>query len=510
MMRQIWRVMAASGGMRRALALAVLVVMAGVGLLMLSGWFISAAAIAGAGAVFDVFRPAASVRGLALIRTAARYGERVLGHDATLRAVAGLRGAVLAGLGALPWDAMQRLRRGSALSRVVADTDLLDGLPLRIVLPAAAGAAVLAASFALMVWLADWQVAAWVVGCHLIATLSAGLWGLRRSGQVAAGAVAAERAFRSHALDLIAARDDLAVYGQLDAQIDRAMQAEARACRANAVLEGTERRVAVAQELARLAAMAGALVLGAQAQLSPAIIAMCFFAGLALAEATAPMRRAVADWGRIRDAASRVAPMLGRPAARIAPPQPALPLIVDGIRIGPGQMLGLQGRSGAGKSTLLSQIAGLIPPTAPITLAGRPVQDWSEAELRAVLTLVPQRPALIAGSLRDNLALADPAATDARMQRLLDAMRLPYPLDHRLGDGGQGLSGGEARRLAIARALLRKPLILLLDEPTEGLDAALADVIMREILLISCDISVVAASHRPCDLRAASAVIRLE
>ena len=71
--------------------------------------------------------------GLALIRTAARYGERMLGHDATLRAVAGLRGAVLAGLATLPWPQMQRLRRGPATARIVADTDALDGLPLRVV-----------------------------------------------------------------------------------------------------------------------------------------------------------------------------------------------------------------------------------------------------------------------------------------------------------------------------------------------------------------------------------------
>ena len=96
-MRRVWRVMAAGGGMGRAAALAALVLLAGGGLLALSGWFIMASAIAGltaglaGGAMFDVFRPAASVRGLALIRTAARYAERMLGHDATLRAVAGLR-----------------------------------------------------------------------------------------------------------------------------------------------------------------------------------------------------------------------------------------------------------------------------------------------------------------------------------------------------------------------------------------------------------------------------------
>ena len=506
--------------MGRAAALAALVLLAGSGLLALSGWFITASAMAGltAGAMFDVFRPAASVRGLALIRTAARYGERMLGHDATLRAVADLRGAVLAGLAALPWPDMQRLRRGPALARVVADTDTLDGLALRIVLPAGAAVAAFAGAFALIAALAGWQMALWICGAHLGPALAAGIWGLRRSARLARRAARAEADFRGHALDLVAARDDLAVHGQLPARIDRAMAAETRAAALAARLETTERAVALSQELARIMAMAGALGLGAtgirQGMFGPAIAAMCFFAAMALAEATAPLRRAVADWGRIRDAADRVAPMLGQAMPPVAATTPALPLQIAGVQVGPGDVLAIAGPSGAGKSTLLGRIAGLIPsaPGQPVTLAGRPIADWPEADLRAALVLVPQRVALIAGSLRENLALAAPDASDDDMREVLCALRLDQlrgGLDLRLTDGGAGLSGGEMRRVALARALLRKPQILLLDEPTEGLDEATARIVMDNIFAYSEQVVVVFASHRASDLLRAALRIDL-
>ncbi len=510
-MRHVWRIMAAGGGMARAAALAALVLLAGAGLLALSGWFITASALAGLASLgmFDVFRPAAAVRGLALIRTAARYGERMLGHDATLRAVAGLRGAVLAGLATLPWPQMQRLRRGPATARIVADTDTLDGLPLRVVLPACGGLAAFLGAFALIAWLAGWQMAVWVCGAHLGPALAAGVWGLRRSARQARLAAAAERDFRSDALDLVAARDDLAMHGRLPAQIARAMAAEARAADLTAALETTERAVALVQDLARIAAMAGVLGLGATGirlgHFGPAIAAMCFFAAMALAEATAPLRRAVSDWGRIRDAAARVAPMLGHAMPAPTAPPPALPLQIGAARLGAGQVLTVAGPSGAGKSTLLARIAGLIPPAPeqPIMLAGRPVQDWPEAGLRASLVLVPQRVALIAGTLRENLALANPDASDAQMHDVLRAMRLDHlrgGLDLRLGDGGAGLSGGESRRVALARALLRAPQILLLDEPTEGLDEATARQVMDEIMARTPQMALVVASHRSSDL----------
>ncbi|MDX5381987.1 MAG: ABC transporter, partial [Rhodobacterales bacterium] len=135
----------------RGAALSFVVLVMGAALLGLSGWFITAAAaagLAGMGAVFDVFRPSAMVRFLALGRAAARYGERVLTHDATLRALEVLRVQLLGVLVAAPYQRMVRLRGAQAVNRLTADIDALDGVPLRLVLPVVAGLLTQIVSFA--------------------------------------------------------------------------------------------------------------------------------------------------------------------------------------------------------------------------------------------------------------------------------------------------------------------------------------------------------------------------
>lgn len=542
-MGSVWRVMARQGGMGQAMALAALVLLAGGGLLALSGWFITAAAmagLAGAGALFDVFRPGAAVRGLAMLRSLARYGERWLGHDASLRAVVGLRLAVLGGLSELRWPKLIRLRRGPALARVIADTDILDGLPLRLIIPGVAGALALGVAFAFLWVMMGWVMAVWICGGHLLAALAVMIWGMGRAGRLAPLQLAAEQRFRVAALDLIAARDDLAVYGRLPDARRAALGADVDARALRADLDQIERAIALALDLSRAAVAAGALGLGSlgvqSGAFGPGLAAMGFFAALALGEVTAPLRRAIADYGRIRDAAIRVAPMLGQqasqmrlqPAAQPQTPWP-LPLKIGDLSLKAGQMLAVTGPSGIGKTTLLSRIAGVLPQagqgpdsgacadqqsdTSPqILLGGRPVANWSEADLRANLTMVTQRPALLAGSLRENLRLGAPDATDAQLSHALQIVCLDHlrdGLELRLGDGGAGLSGGERRRVAIARAILRSPAVLILDEPTEGLDLKTAAKLLVHLRQALPNTAIIAASHRRDDILCADFVLEL-
>jgi ATP-binding cassette subfamily C protein CydC len=128
-----------------------------------------------------------------------------------------------------------------------------------------------------------------------------------------------------------------------------------------------------------------------------------------------------------------------------------------------------------------------------------------EPDLRARLTLLPQRSALVAGTVRENLRLAAPDLSDAAAWDALDAIALAATLRARdgletiLGEGGRGLSGGEARRLACARAILRRPDVLLLDEPTEGLDDPTAAALLSGIRKALPDAAIVIASHRAGD-----------
>jgi ATP-binding cassette subfamily C protein CydC len=182
-----------------------------------------------------------------------------------------------------------------------------------------------------------------------------------------------------------------------------------------------------------------------------------------------------------------------------------------------GESVAITGPSGSGKSTLLLLAARLLEPEAgQITIGSLPLEDWDEARLRAVVTLVPQRSALMAGTVGDALRLGCPDASEAALWKVLEAVSLTSVilskggLECRLGPQGAGLSGGEARRLVLARSLLRRPGLLLMDEPTEGLDEKTALAVLAGIRRYLPEASILTASHRPAEVGWADRVIALD
>lgn len=558
----IWRDQRQS--LLRGAALGLVVLLAGVSLLALSGWFITAAAaagLAGTGAVFDVFRPSALVRLLALGRTAARYGERLLTHDATLRSLAALRVRLLRSYAAAPYDQLVRLRGPQVLNRLTADVDALDGVPLRLILPVLAGLAAQALAF-LAIWhLVSLAVAAWIaVGFGAGSTLPL-VWAGRAALKPSHRAEMAAQAFRSRLIDMVQARADLAIYGQLVRQKQAVLAADLRRQTDRARLDRIERRAGLALAMVGTLVAGGALALGmalAQAAtITPALAAVGFFAGLALMETVAPLRRAVSDLGRMAQAARRVAgglapkPVATPVASGLTRSQPSTterapvpvatpvaigtpgvlqitgltfrrpgalaPVLHDvSLSVAMGEILAIAGPSGAGKSTVLLLAARLLQPGAgQITLGSLPLADWDDAALRRQLVLVPQRSALMAGTLRAALTLADPQADDATLWAALEAaqlagvIRAKGGLALRLGPLGAGLSGGEARRLVLARAVLRRPTVLLLDEPTEGLDDATARKVLTALRQHLPAAAILTASHRRIELDWADRVLTL-
>lgn len=545
-MRHLWPILGhmwrdqRSALMRGAALMAVVLAM-GAALLGLSGWFITAAAaagLAGAGATFDVFRPSAMVRFLALGRAAARYGERLLTHDATLRALESLRLRVLGAHLAAPHDQMLRIRGAQALNRLTADIEALDGLPLRLALPALSGIAVLALALVVLWVLAGPVLAVWIVGGYALGAFGIARWAMGRMVPLSRRAEMAGQAFRARLIDMIRARNDLAIYGHLETQRQAVEAAEDRRFALRDTLNRAERRVGLWLSLLGTLVAAGALALGLSAAqagtLAPALGAMAFFAALALAEVVAPLRRALSDLGRMADAARRVgrevssAPMTSGNA-----PKGAAPLEVEGLTLTRpggqipiiaglsvalrfGQTVALTGPSGSGKSTLLLALAGLHQPAAgQIRLGGVPIGEWPEPGLRSVLTLLPQRSALMAGTVAEALALSGPV-TDAELWEVLRVVRLDAAitakggLSARIGSRGAGLSGGEARRLALARALLRGPQVLLLDEPTEGLDDPMARAVLAGIRSFLPQAAILIAAHRQAEIDFADRIISLK
>ena len=521
-MRALLRVLhlligAAPWAMARGASLSVLVLLMGVALLGLSGWFITAtgmAGLAGLGIAFDMFRPSAGVRFLALGRTAARYGERLLTHDATLRALSTLRVSLLRTHARLGGRELLRLRSEGVLTRITADVDALDGLVLRLALPALAGLVTHLAVFAALIWLVGWLVATVVLGIYLAAAICILMWLGRATMTPSKDAETTGQALRRGVIDMMRDREALILSGGLSDKEDRLIELDVQVRQAAGRLDRAERSAGLALTVTVSFAAAAALVAGGWL-LIPGIIdapkaVIGVFVALALAETLLPLRRGIAEIGRMADAAGRVTGPRAKAkrTARASPREHGKRLLtvgMPGIRfsLDPGEAVALTGPSGSGKTTLLMQVAGLDRAEG-VRILGVSPADIDEADLRQVLTMLPQRSALIAGSVRDNLTLAGPAE-DAQLWMMLKAVSLAKVirekggLDAQLGEGGSGLSGGQARRLGIARVLLRKPRILLLDEPTEGLDAENASAVLAGIRRTLPDAAILAALHRGAD-----------
>jgi ABC-type multidrug transport system fused ATPase/permease subunit len=185
---------------------------------------------------------------------------------------------------------------------------------------------------------------------------------------------------------------------------------------------------------------------------------------------------------------------------------PGLPRALDGVtlRLASGGRVAVTGSSGAGKSSLVNALLRYWPlESGTLALAGTDVTRFSQADVRGAIALADQRAQLFAGTVRSNVTLGRPDATDEEIDAALRAARLadwvatlPDGLDTPVGEDGVAISGGERRRLAVARALLAPGPLLILDEPTSGLDPALADQVVEGVFAAAGMRSVLLITHR--------------
>lgn len=549
----VWPLMRQTSGARLWLGagLAVFSVAAGIALLALSGWFITATALAGlsAAVAFNVFLPSAGIRLLALGRTAGRYFERVVTHDATLAVLAALRERLFRGW-ARPEAARALAQRPARLLfRLTGDVDALESLYLRLLVPLAATVGAVALAGAVLAGI-DLALAAAVVVWLLLAGAGVTAFVLRRARALALRRALALERLRGRAIDLVAGQTDLLMAGRLPAQCAAIGAADARLAGADRALHGLDVRAGWALAVAGHLLLAGVLVAGAalveRGTVTVPGAALALLLALAVLEPFGALRRGAIEAGRSLLAARRLAPHLragtGGPAPRptantntntnadadadadtaatdAPPPPPALVLsgvrvnypgvarpVLDGIELclQPGERVAVIGGSGAGKSTLLAVAAGELPAAA--------------GQVRALpCTWLTQHTELFQDSLRDNLRLADPQADDARLWAVLgaagladDVRRLAQGLDTPLGEGGLGLSGGQARRLALARLLLRPSRLWLLDEATEGLDADTARDVLQRLDAHAAGRTLLITTHLRREAALAGRIVRLE
>ncbi|PPU13686.1 MULTISPECIES: thiol reductant ABC exporter subunit CydC [Xanthomonas] len=512
-------------------ALLVLVTMlAGVGLLGLSGSFLTAAALAGVagmGSGFNFFSPSAGIRALTFARIVSRYGEKLIGHDATLRIARDLRVWFFRRALPLAPGRLSATRTGDLLARLMSDIGEVDGVSVRALAPLSA---------LLGIWVAGVVAAALIyppagVLLVVLGVVIGGVvpWQVARGGAQREQLRARQRtALRTQAFEGLEGAADLAA---VDAQGAWLHQVDATAA---AVVDGDrlQRRRLIGGNLLHAVCggigLAGMLWLGLSAAerglIAAEMAAGLVFLTMALLEVWAGAGLALQALQSARVAARRLQSIVDQAPSVVDPSQPVdaprsgtlrlqqvsfawpgsgRPLLqaLD-LSLAPGERIAISGDSGSGKSSLSAVLLRLWDPQAgQVSYADIDLCHFAQAQWHQRIAWLPQNAPVFAGTVRDNLLIGDVGAGDAAMWNALDQVRLrawataQNGLDTWVGENGATLSAGQARRLALARALLREAPILLLDEPTDGLDVDTAHALLLDLSAALGERSLVMITH---------------
>lgn len=489
-------------------------------LLGLSGWFLAGAALAGAGGPalvqgFNYLLPSAAIRGLAITRTLSRYGERLFGHQAAFRALAALRPALFAGLAASPPEQSLSLSSGEASARLVQDVNAIETVFVRRSAPwtlaaAAAGAAVV------IIPASPWAALAFLGGLALQLLLGT-LLATRLMRDTGGEQLQAAGRLKDGLNAYLAAAEELQCFDLTPRAVDALMAHDRES--SGLAIRRADAEALISAGLALLTAMAVVVVAALVSTAPLPHQALALLATLAGLEGGAGMVRAAQQSDAYRAAVDRIDAVLVSPGQAPAPPPADATLEILGQALAPGSRLAITGPSGCGKTTILQALVGLrMPSPRAIRVAGAPLEQAATGWARPLFTYAPQDARLLTGAVSENLRLAAPDTDEAAMwEALADAQLearirgLPQGLDTWIGDGGEILSGGERRRLALARAYLRPAPWLVLDEPTEGLDreteTRLVEALDRRLRRTGQGLILV--SHRPRPLTLCTRALEL-
>ena len=502
-----------------------------IGLLTTSGWFLAATAIAGLGTLFNFFYPSASVRGLAIGRTLFRYFEKLVTHDATFRILAKLRVQVFEKIIPLSPAVLNRYRNSDLLNRLVSDVDTLDSLYLRLIAPfITAIFVILAMCIGLSFINAPLALGLGVSLLLLVFVIPTVFYQL---GKKFGDKLVHSRAlYRTQFLEFIQAQAELLLFNAEDKLKDNMAKTEANwqaDQQKEANLSGFSTALSLFLNGLIIAAM---LWFSSQAEFGNdeyrmAFIALFTFAALASFEILMPLGSAFLHIGQVIASAERVTDIIEQQPlvtfnGKAEFDQNAITLIEAkdlsftyperqnralenlNLTIQKGKKVAILGKTGSGKSTLLQLLVRNYDANqGQLFLAGKPIADYAEDTLRSQFCFLTQRVHVFSDTLRQNLQFASAVnISDEKMIEVLNQVGLgklleqEQGLDIWLGDGGRPLSGGEQRRLGLARILLNDAPILLLDEPTEGLDRETERQILRLILAHAENKTLIMVTHR--------------
>lgn len=543
-MRSLLRILQPAMRQRRWMAggilLGVLVVAANAALMAVSGWFIASMAVAGVAKVsFNFFFPSAAIRLLAIIRTVGRYVERLVTHEAAFHILTALRVWLFNRLIPQSPAGLERYAAGDLAGRLRADVDSLENLYLRILAPLGTGlfSIVLAGLFTTYF---SPVAAVMLMGLLLLAGLALPLV-MRRLAE-------------------LPGRYSTELAGELRSQVTQGLQGAEELL----LLGAVEQQSAVVERLScglvtqqvRLGRLAGATLAGItlagglamvlvalvlipevrqQALNGPQLVMLLLFT-MASFEAVGPLAQSLQLIPAVQEAARRIYAVADAPPPL---PEPVVSAVPQGYRVemrqvccsyggnqpvltqfsltlAEGERLAVLGPSGSGKSTLLELLLRFRPYQGSITIGGCELQEIGSDHLTRQVSALPQQPHLFDASIRENILLGRELDEGQLAEILSDCClqewiaSLPLGLDTPVGGGGSEISGGEARRIALARALVAGTPVLLLDEPTEGLDTVTEQVLVQRLARRLTGKSVLVATHRPAALALAQRVVRLE
>lgn len=502
-----------------------------IGLLTTSGWFLAATAIAGLGTLFNFFYPSASVRGLAIGRTLFRYFEKLVTHDATFRILAKLRVQVFEKIIPLSPGVLNRYRNSDLLNRLVSDVDTLDSLYLRLIAPfITAIFVIIAMCIGLSFVNAPLALGLGVSLLLLVFVIPTVFYQL---GKKFGDKLVYSRAlYRTQFLEFIQAQAELLLFNAEDKLKDNMAKTEANwqaDQQKEANLSGFSTALSLFLNGLIIAAM---LWFSSQAEFGNdeyrmAFIALFTFAALASFEILMPLGSAFLHIGQVIASAERVTDIIeqqplvtfngkaefnqnattlieAKDLSFTYPERQNRALENLNLTIQKGKKVAILGKTGSGKSTLLQLLVRNYDANqGQLFLAGKPIADYAEDTLRSQFCFLTQRVHVFSDTLRQNLQFASAVnIADEKMIEVLNQVGLgklleqEQGLDIWLGDGGRPLSGGEQRRLGLARILLNDAPILLLDEPTEGLDRETERQILRLILAHAENKTLIMVTHR--------------
>lgn len=534
------------GRLLLGIVLAVTSLAASIGLLSLSGWFLAASALVGSSLLFNFFYPSSGVRGLAIGRTISRYFERLVTHDATFRVLANLRVAVFSRLIPLSPAKLQQYRHSELLNRLVADVDTLDTLYLNLISPFVSAVMVII-FMAIGLSFISPQLALLICGSLSALLVVFPLLFYRLGQKSGKTVVQARAAYRSQFIEWIQLNAEFLLFGKLS--------------QASEKLQRTEQQWLDAQSHeSRLGGLSNALLLlingilvcvvlplsataiqVPSAENPQALIALVVFCTLASLEILAPVGISFLHLGQVITAAERLndiitqQPMVQfngkanwqtRTEQQVIirfeqvdfsyPQQTQAVLKKLNFEVSAGQKVAILGKTGSGKSTLFQLLTRNYDPTAGVIwLNSCNIADYAEATLRQHIALLSQRVHIFSSTLRDNLLIGNSSASDEALRQVLNQVELSYLLENEgldlwLGEGGRPLSGGEQRRLGVARLLLSEAEIVLLDEPTEGLDRETEQQILKLLFDVCHNRTLLMITHRLSGIEQFDRVYHLE